>query len=330
MIRKFVVFTTIIYVILWLLVAHLLKSKIADLISQAQSDNIEISCKNIALEGFPFKWSVVIEHPILTSTTQNEIGEIKSDYIRLVFDYKLKNTNMNFGKNIYLKDKNSEYKFSSQDNIFVQASFTETLYRPLLARDFNLSELLQSVMLKTSNIIGLKAGQEIADFSNIKALLLKSSENNIDNFSIKISGDYKNLNSISKIDNANMLLNLNYALNNSVADVDNKFDFDRMFDVSQIYLKIDGAMLDAKGIVKFSRQSMPKGKLLVAMNKYGEIIDILVPENFIISKNYINKVIAKAADSEALDNKANINLKIEFSENGLSVGKLSLLEIKTE
>lgn len=66
------------------------------------------------------------------------------------------------------------------------------------------------------------------------------------------------------------------------------------------------------------------------MLKYQWVIDKLIPESFIVSKSYTNKIILKAINSKHGAGQENVNLKIEFSDNEIFIGNFSLLELKTK
>ena len=71
----------------------------------------------------------------------------------------------------------------------------------------------------------------------------------------------------------------------------------------------------------------------VSMLRYQDIIDIFIPENFMISGSYIKKIIAKAVLPEinkVATNADKIDFKIRFSDDGVYLGQINLLELKAE
>ena len=65
------------------------------------------------------------------------------------------------------------------------------------------------------------------------------------------------------------------------------------------------------------------------MVDYENLVNILVPDDFIFSKSYMKRFIAKASAidfSNAITNKANFD--IEFSDKGIVLGNVNLLEQK--
>ena len=78
-----------------------------------------------------------------------------------------------------------------------------------------------------------------------------------------------------------------------------------------------------------ARNDAPKGKISVKLVEYENLVNILVPDDFIFSKSYVKRFIAKAAAiefSNAITNK--VNFDIEFSDKGIVLGNANLLEQK--
>ena len=69
--------------------------------------------------------------------------------------------------------------------------------------------------------------------------------------------------------------------------------------------------------------------LNLSIKIFENLVNILVPDDFIFSKSYVKRFIAKAAAiefSNAITNK--VNFDIEFSDKGIVLGNANLLEQK--
>ena len=71
----------------------------------------------------------------------------------------------------------------------------------------------------------------------------------------------------------------------------------------------------------------------ISMTQYQDVVDLLVPEDFMISKSYIKKVIAKATMAslnKVASNDDALKFEVSFSDKGVSIGNLNLLELNLE
>lgn len=110
-----------------------------------------------------------------------------------------------------------------------------------------------------------------------------------------------------------------------------KVDFDRKLDIADFQLKLDEALLDLKGVIKLSKATVPSGKLDVAMQKYPDLVEILLPEEFFVSKSFLIKSIDRIVAGEAMKSEiGNASFKIIFSDKGINFGKLSLSDLQDE
>ena len=72
------------------------------------------------------------------------------------------------------------------------------------------------------------------------------------------------------------------------------------------------------GVLKLAKTSLPKGKMNITMNQYQDVVDLLVPEDFMISKSYIKKIIAKATMAslnKVASNDDALEFEVNFSDN---------------
>jgi hypothetical protein len=132
---------------------------------------------------------------------------------------------------------------------------------------------------------------------------------------------------------AHLFLDLNYIMRDEQFSSVGNFDYDHKLDINKGLLKFDNASIGIDGVVKLAKTSLPKGKMNIAMNQYQDVVDLLVPEDFIISKSYIKKIIAKATMAslnKVASNGDAVEFDVNFSDKGVTIGKLNLLELNLD
>ena len=128
-------------------------------------------------------------------------------------------------------------------------------------------------------------------------------------------------------------MDLSYLTKKSVFNEEEKPDFERKLEISNASLKFNNAALDVSGVLKLTRSSLPRGAIDVSMVQYQDVIDTLIPEDFMMSNSYIKNIISKATLFDLNNtelNTNNVDFKIHFSNQGISVGKPNLFELKVE
>jgi hypothetical protein len=147
-------------------------------------------------------------------------------------------------------------------------------------------------------------------------------------FALKLTGDYKSSFNGRSISNANGVLDANYIISD-ISNLETKNSFDHKIELVQAKLNLDNASCDLKGFVALARNSLPQGKISVELVDYENLVDILLPDDFIFSKPYVKRFIAKAAAIEFSNEATNkVNFDVEFSNKGISLGRVNLREQK--
>lgn len=326
MIRKIILFFVVVFVLTWIVIAHLAKSKFVSIINNSQTDNIRISYNDASVSGFPFGWTVRFASPKIAIIDQVVSREISSEYVNCVFNYNLSNAQLEFGKTLYYAaDSGSDsvnYNMQSSDKIKVSTEFTKPLYK---FNDTNsLRQVISKIKFANQSIIAVnKSAEELFSLSGVNLNFENVTVQNVENLSLKLVGDYKAFFSGHNVNNASLFLDINYIVNAENAD------FDRVVDIAKIKMNFDNAACDLSGSVSLSRNTLPKGKVAVELTHYDDLIDILLPDDFIFSKSYVKRIIVKAASIEfSTEISDKINFDINFSENGVALGKVNLFEMK--
>lgn len=249
------------------------------------------------------------------------------------FNYLLRAADVIFGKSIEYSDEKQEilqkYKFVSDEDIAIKFGFKESLY----ISESGWRNNIISIALNLSELAGFFEGREIFKLSSIKALSTYNKGDLVDKIEIKLTGDYNSTANYLNINKAHLLADLSYLTNNEVLDSANKIDFERKIEVGNILLGFDNASLNASGFLKLTKSNLPSGDIAVSMVKYQDVIDVLVPENFTIPKSYLKTIIAqttlKVGDKD-LNNDDKADFKLRFSDKGVFLGDINLLELKVE
>lgn len=333
MIRKIAIVFVALFVVSWIALAHFAKSKVTLFISNLQTDNAKISYSDASISGFPFAWKVRLASPKITIIDQDISREISSEYMDCTFDYKLGKAELNFGKDLYYSSSSDEsaieYKISSDQDIIGFVDFIDVLYKIDLSNPIR--KIVKSIEVANSHLaIFTVNGEELFDLSGVTFKLSNNLVNNAENFSLNLASNYKSSFSERNVSSARLVLDVNYIVNvDNRAAIIEENNFDHKIEIQRAKINLDDASCGLTGSVVLARNIAPKGKISVELVDYENLVNILVPDDFIFSKSYMKRFIAKAASidfSNAITNKANFD--IEFSDKGIVLGNVNLLEQK--
>jgi hypothetical protein len=182
----------------------------------------------------------------------------------------------------------------------------------------------------------LKAFLGRSDIFQLKNSELNLTKKNIESsqeYRVKLAADYDSAVNHFKINNAHLMLDISYFMRNDIFDENAAADFDHKLDIHRGLFKFDNASIEMNGDLKLARSRLPSGAMNISLLQYQDVVDMLVPEDFIISKSYIKKVIAKAAMpilNKVASNSDSIKFDISFTDRGISIGKLNLLELNLD
>ena len=328
MIRKILLFCIIVITALWFAGAHIIKGKIADYTIRYNSDNVKFQFQDIKVSGFPFDYQIKLIAPKISLVNQTGLKEICIDEIILNLGFILNSSKINLGRKIIYNDTISgnpqSYLISSLQDINCDINF----YNSLFLGDNDLRDQIKVLQSTIPQVIISTDEREIFNLANIK--LLSTNDKQEDNIlKVKLSGDYSSPISYMKVNKAFLLVDLDYQ--QVPSGKLEKIDYEKKLDLSCFQLKFNNAAIDIKGNLKLSRTSLPNGKLDIAIHQYHDVVDTLIPDNFVLPKSFLKKVISKASASELNKNDiGNANFKIVFSDKGISIGKLSLSDLQAD
>ncbi|NRB11349.1 MAG: DUF2125 domain-containing protein [Rickettsiaceae bacterium] len=338
MIRKIFLSLAFTFMLLWFVAAHITKNKVSELFTDINSDNITISYKDIRVLGFPFNLQVQITEPKITIIDNNTHREISANKGMFTFAYNLEFSDLNLGKELTYKDihnnKTTTYLINSDQDYKISFNFKQLL---LPWQQDKILNLISATSFNNDLIRIKQDNGQIFDLKNIIVFVDKlKTSNNIDDFHIKIAGKYQQ--STNKHFTANLSLELDYISNNTLEITEEDTDYNHKIKISQGTLTFDKSSLDLKGVLEFNEDSIPKGELLVSLIKYPKVLDNLIPKNFIIPKSYMRQLIIKASGNKMIKTNQtenisfveDVNFTIKFSDEGIKIGKLNLLQNKVK
>lgn len=336
MVRKIIFSSFIVFMISWLLGAYYIKNKLTNHLAHYSNNNIELSYDKASIGGFPFLWRIKLEKPNFSIFKNNIHREASADSLCFDFSFNLQSLQIQVPESINYeisRPRNEEeapirYSVRIAHKHSIDIGFFEPLYKTAvwdeqIFRNINLFAF-KTPMVEIS--LDNKALYMINDYE------IKWSGDQVDNlelYELLVSGNYNSESDYLGANQAQLLLSMNYTIDNASKKDDIK-EFDHKIDINRLLFKIDEAELDSSGAINLYRKELPSGKLNIAMKKYYEVINYLIPEGAPISRPYIKKIIAKTAINDlnkVSSNNDNIKFDLIFSNQGIFLGTVNLLEL---
>ena len=335
MIRRIFIFFIAAFVVLWLVGAHLLKSKVVFLVKAAQTDNFKFAYEDVKTMGFPFAWKVKIISPKFTITDQTKSSDIAFEQVIISFNYALTRVSVDFGTKVNLNnlkaEKPANYELTGgQDKILMRINLNKSIY-------FVKNRLgwhdIKSLAIRLPEITALQNEKQIFIISDANLIVDKTNEGQIQNVNVRIGGNYKGEKGFLKFQTANIGTDVDYMISDNMAG-DNKRGilFERLLKINKGHVVLDKSSISLEGAINFNRDKLPIGDISVSMVKYPDLISQISPASFMLPSLPLRKIISRVAKEQAKSDNAfdndNLKFKIKFSDEGLSVGKINLLGIK--
>lgn len=330
MIRKILIFLIFIFIVFWVGGAHLMKSKVSSLIKGTGSDNIKISYSDIKVSGFPLVWKVQLLEPKITLTDEHKTNEVLLKHLSIIFNYKLTEAKINFDKSMSFHDSRDadeeSYDLSSLgEELIVDFKFEKPIF---LLGNSDLSSSLKAIKINNLSFTVNQDQDQVFAVSNASLVFDKTINGKIENININVAGEYRSEKSLFKFQNASISLDMDYVTNLEViSEQDSNATFERSLNIKKWESTFGNATLGIKGSVGFSKNKLPEGEIAIAMTRYPELIDAVVPDEFIVSEMYLKRLVLKIVSlepREGLDGDA--KFKIKLGVDGATVGNVNLLQ----
>ncbi|HJD55987.1 MAG TPA: hypothetical protein LFW21_05060 [Rickettsia endosymbiont of Pyrocoelia pectoralis] len=344
MIRKILIFVFLAFTIVWFAVAYTIKNNVVNLIKNSETDNLKISYNNVKFSGYPFNWKVTIIDPKVKLIDHVNSKEFSSENIILTVTYSTKKAALNFGPFIREVDNYSDkiftYDMRSNEDIKGIGKFNKPLYK--ISKDDALQEIIKSVKLNNKSLLIFKDNLEIFKINDLDFFISKKDVDNNERISLVLNMNYDSEQDIANFKNANLEMS---AFVTFTPDGENSAILQDI-NVDKLAFTCDkDAKINLNGALRFFANKLPEGKLSFELDNYNSIVDKLFPNNILFSKKIIKAIIAKAINkaadenliinpqestymNSAYNNIEKAKFDIEFSDKGINIGSINLLDLK--
>lgn len=335
MIRKTLLFCLVLVAVVWLAGAYYIKSRLLESLGSLENDNIKISYADANIGGSVFAWKIIFKEPKITLVNQSSIHEFSAKKAKFYFNYNLEAVSIKLPSNLEYKNSRAEnsdiYSLVSEKAIKTNITFTEPLY--FINTAFFKKKYIKSLDIAIPVLKTLSNNHGIFHIENSQLQFTQNDIKKAGEYRLKIKGDYASDVSHLKVNKAHLLFDTTYTIRDNNFNSADDFDYDHKIDIHKSMFKFDNASIGINGVLKLTQTSLPKGAMNVSMAKYQDVVDLVVPEGFVISRSYIKKVIAKATMpslNKVASNDDVLKFEVNFSDKGISIGNLNLLELHLE
>lgn len=339
----------LVFTVAWFSVAYTIKSNLVTLIKNSDSDNTKISYSSVKISGYPFYWYFSLTDLRVKLIDHVNYVEYTTPKATLKLAFSTKRTVMNFGEFIKLNqshgDKVLEYIVSSNEDLKFLTKFNKSLYS--VSKYDNLGTIIKSIKWDNKQLSISKAGKKIYNANNLIFFIDKKVFPEREDIFCSLSGDVNfedallpgAVGALSNFKNA--YLDLAGSLTLTKGSKENSSKNLKHFVLEKFVCLFDQtSRIDITGGLEFFENKLPIGKFSLKLYNYNAVIDKLLPSNIAISKKMIKTVIDKAIVKPSEDagvigaarrdynNLDRAEFDVEFSEQGITIGAVNLLELK--
>lgn len=287
------------------------------------SDNIKLSYQDIKLSGFPFNWQVTFIDSKIVIIEQKSLKEISIPKLNAQFNYLAQAMDIRLDETINFRDAKEDgmqdYNLISDKNMAIQISFQKPVYfMDSTSPWYNFIEDARFDLTETKVQIGRK---KIFSISDIQLSYEQETNAPMHKRNLTLQGNYNSSSQDMKINKAKLLVDLG-CLSNALDMEDEAHSiYEHKVALSKLKLEIDDSSCDMRGFLNLNESSAPQGELDISLIKYPDIINRVVPKDFIVSASYLNKMIANIVVAENNDPDRKVDFKVILSKNGVSIAK---------
>ncbi|WP_425361297.1 RP198 family tick cell line-upregulated protein [Candidatus Tisiphia endosymbiont of Ceraclea dissimilis] len=335
MIRKILLFICLTYTIIWFAVAYTIKSNVVSTINNSEIDNIKISYSQVKVSGFPYRLQISLVEPKIKFIDHINSKEISAEKMIFLFDFSFKKANLILGQTIKQQEnfggKLIEYSVQSKEDIAALVKFNKPIYR--LSSGDNLKSIVKLLQVNNKLLSIIQKDKEIFNISDLVFLINKAKSQDGEDIALQLRLSYAAKEDFLNFKTAQLDL---ATLINIATDQDiRNLNIDRL-----VFSCDDNAQIALIGFLQFFESNLPKGKLSFELTNHHDIIDKLIPNNLLLPKKMIKAIIEKVANSSVSEvvktddsevaTYEKVKFDIEFSDNGIHIGSINLLEFKLE
>jgi hypothetical protein len=337
-IRKLLLFIILTFVTFWFAGSYLIKYRVTSIIKQLDTDNIKITYDKLVISGFPKMWKIEIIAPQIRLIDHTSVHDLHIPKLLCLLDFSFKKMKLLLERDFYyqqlVKGQIKEYKIhaADNDNIVISLKLDQPLYQ--LSDQTQLTTIIKSFELNNTSLTVSNNDQNIFDINDlgifVAANLLADSEDIL----LRMKAVYKSKNETLNFNSAVIDFD---ALFKFIKNTDNTTLYNKGFTINNLHIGFEEAKVNLHGTMNLSKGKLPQGRFFVNLNNYNEVVDKLMPDNFIISKPILKKLITRAVSIDSnLNNSSNIvipndaQFDIVFSEKGINIGSINLLDLKID
>ncbi len=356
MIRKVLVFIILVFTAGWFTGAYFLKSRLALLVNNLESDNIKIAYEDIKVSGFPKLWKITLVSPKIKIINHSNSREITIPEVSCVFAPNLRKATFILANNIKheqnINDKKLEYFLRSSQVLDIAVKFTKPLYR--VGKHDKLSTVLKSAIFD-NDLLSVTTSEKVL-FDIVDALVVVNKSINEDNeeIGLRVSAEYRGKEDVFNFATAKLDTDTTLTFDNSNKEAEHKG-----LKINHLNFIFDESKIDLNGLLKLSKAQVPQGKFAINLINYQHIIDTLIPSNFIMPKPILKRILGAVANqthqNQALDDaktaiidsenapsnsnnetkepaevNQNVQFDIEFSDEGIKIGNMNVLDLRAK
>lgn len=340
MIRKILLFICLTYTIIWFAIAYTIKSNIVSTIHNSETDNIKISYSQIKFSGFPSRLQISLVEPKIKFIDHVDFKEISAEKMTFLFDFSFKKANLILGQTIKQQEnfggKLIEYSVQSKEDIAALVKFNKPIYR--LSSGDNLKSIVKLLQVNNKLLSIIQEDKEIFNISDLTFLINKAKSQDGEDIALQLRLSYAAEENFLNFKTAQLDL---ATLINIATDQGKDINYIKNLNIDRLVFSCDdNSQIALIGFLQFFESNLPKGKLSFELTNHHDIIDKLIPNNLLLPKKMIKAIIEKVANSSVSEvvktddsevaNYEKVKFDIEFSDNGIHIGSINLLEFKLE
>ncbi|MCC8397819.1 MAG: hypothetical protein LN569_00600 [Rickettsia endosymbiont of Labidopullus appendiculatus] len=339
MIRKILLFICLTYTIVWFAVAYTIKSNMVSTIHNSETDNIKISYSQIKFSGFPSHLQISLIDPKIKFIDHVDFKEISAEQMTFLFDFSFKKANLILGQTIKQQEnfgsKLIEYSVQSKEDIAALVKFNKPIY---MSSGDSLKSIVKFLQVNNKLLSVIQQNKEIFNISDLVFLINKAKFQDGEDIDLQLRLSYAAGEDFLNFKTAQLDL---ATLINIATDQGKDISYIKNLNIDRLIFSCDdNAQIALIGFLQFFDSNLPKGKLSFELTNYHDIIDKLIPNNLLLPKKMLRAIIEKAANSSVSemvktdDNEVatyeKVKFDIDFSDNGIHIGAINLLEFKLE
>ncbi len=268
MIRKFLLFSSLIVLSLWVVGAHIVKSRVRKEIESSSTQNLSISYKDIKIAGFPFGWKIRLISPQLVDTNAVTHFKYSADEVSFKFNYLLDKVSINIGKILTLalihdREEPPRDFLNSEEDMIIDVNFKKSLALSD-AKNYRLETKI--VKLDNRKIVYTHNDGQIIDFDLLNLYFDVNDKNDVESlFDIKA-----NIDSSYELPFNDIHLSSHITYHNEDAESAHEFNITR---IDVMLDKEEESQMHFKGNVGISKNGVHLVDIHSKIENYSKIIN---------------------------------------------------------